>query len=255
MEGGISVLLTILLGFAVGLLTGATGIGSGTLLAPLLIVFLHLDPFISVGTDLFVTACTKGAGALMYGRAKSLYREILLPLCVFGIVGAVLATAALFFLKYRIQGESAQPILRHLIGGAILVSAALMLLLGNQRVGTGGITARWYVCLVGAGVSAIATLTGVGTGSLAVPLLSFMRTRRPLPAIIGATLVFGLVIAVIGASVHVFLGDVDYRLALVLLAGALPGVAAGSIIATRASSALRPIIVIMLAITGVRLLV
>ncbi|HWT77456.1 MAG TPA: TSUP family transporter, partial [Candidatus Methylomirabilis sp.] len=48
-----------LLGFAVGLLVGLTGIGGAALMTPLLILVGGVRPVIAVGTDLAYGAITK----------------------------------------------------------------------------------------------------------------------------------------------------------------------------------------------------
>jgi uncharacterized membrane protein YfcA len=50
------------------------------------------------------------------------------------------------------------------------------------------------------------------------------------------------------------LRDVNYSLAGLLLVGSLPGVALGSTLATRAPAALKPVIVALLVVSGVRLI-
>ena len=46
-------MLTILIGFTVGLLVGLSGLGGGVVLLPLLIFVLHVPPIIAVGSGRF----------------------------------------------------------------------------------------------------------------------------------------------------------------------------------------------------------
>ncbi|MBI3988635.1 MAG: sulfite exporter TauE/SafE family protein, partial [candidate division NC10 bacterium] len=43
--------MIVLLGFAVGMMVGLTGIGGGAVMTPLLILFVGVRPVIAVGTD------------------------------------------------------------------------------------------------------------------------------------------------------------------------------------------------------------
>ena len=42
----------IVAGFVVGLLVGLTGVGGGSLMTPILVLFFHIKPALAVGTDL-----------------------------------------------------------------------------------------------------------------------------------------------------------------------------------------------------------
>jgi uncharacterized membrane protein YfcA len=54
--------LVILFGFGVGILIGLTGIGGGSLMTPLLILFACVQPVVAIGTDLAYGAVTKTVG-------------------------------------------------------------------------------------------------------------------------------------------------------------------------------------------------
>ena len=62
MDPGIS-----LLGFVVGALVGMTGVGSGSVMTPVLIL-AGVRPPVAVGSDLVYAAITKGVGAVQHLR-------------------------------------------------------------------------------------------------------------------------------------------------------------------------------------------
>ena len=51
----------IISGFAVGALVGLTGVGGGSLMTPLLVLFFKFPTAVAVGTDLLYAAITKSA--------------------------------------------------------------------------------------------------------------------------------------------------------------------------------------------------
>ncbi len=53
-------------GFAVGALAGLTGMGGGSVMTPLLILFFGVEPAAAVGTDLLFAAVTKATGAKVH---------------------------------------------------------------------------------------------------------------------------------------------------------------------------------------------
>lgn len=58
-------LLTVLLGFAVGVLVGFMGVGGGVVLVPAMVYLLHLSQHTAQGTSLFLQLPPLGLGALI----------------------------------------------------------------------------------------------------------------------------------------------------------------------------------------------
>ncbi len=245
----------VALGFAVGLLVGATGIGGGTLLAPVLIFVLRMNPFVSVGTDLFVSAVTKIVGAFAHRRAHNVDVALALPLCIAGIAGAILGTLLLAFAKYHIDVVAAQKLLMHIIGYALLLCAIFVALSLNDRFRFAVKHEGRFAAVVGVIVAFVTTVTGVGVGALSVPSLYVIAGRRTMPVIVGTSLVFGAVVTAVATVAHVALHDVDYALSGLLLIGGIPGVWLGARIGTAAAAYLRPAIAILLVIVGVKLVI
>ena len=61
--------LVITFGLGVGVLIGMTGIGGGSLMTPLLILFAGVQPVIAIGTDLAYGAITKTVGGWRHLRS------------------------------------------------------------------------------------------------------------------------------------------------------------------------------------------
>jgi uncharacterized protein len=251
----VTVLAVVLLGFLIGLISGATGIGGGTLLAPFLMFVLKLDPFVSVGTDLFVSALTKAAGSIIHKRANNVEMQSVLPLGIAGIVGGVIGIVALSVLKTHVDVHAGQTALRHVIGITLCVCALAIAVSSSLRARHERFDNATSLGIVGGVVSAITTVTGVGVGSLSVPALYFIKGRAGMSAIVGTSLVYATIVTAIGAIAHIFFRDVNYGLAVLLLLGSLPGVTVGSAFATRAPAVLRPLIVALLALSGLRLVI
>lgn len=243
----------VLLGFFVGLVSGATGIGGGTLLAPFLIFVLKVDPFVSVGTDLLVSAITKAVGSLIHRRANNVEVHSLKPLLISGVAGSAIGIVALVFLKWHVDVHGG-AILRHVIGGTLVVCAVAIALSSKLRARHQRFDNAGFLGAMGSVVAAITTVTGVGVGSLSVPALYFIKGRSAVSSIVGTSLVYAAVVTTAGALAHVVLNDVNYPLAALLLLGSLPGVALGSTLASRAPSALKPVIVALLVLSGLRLI-
>src|SRR3954464_1525326 len=61
--------LVVLFGFGVGILIGLTGIGGGSLMTPLLILVIGVQPVVAIGTDLAYGAITKTVGGWRHLRS------------------------------------------------------------------------------------------------------------------------------------------------------------------------------------------
>src|SRR3546814_3387503 len=65
----------ILAGLVVGTAVGATGVGGGSLMTPILILFCGIKPAIAVGTDLLYASISKAFGVTLHGRNGSVDRS------------------------------------------------------------------------------------------------------------------------------------------------------------------------------------
>ena len=67
--------LVIVFGVGVGILVGLTGIGGGSLMTPLLLIFIGTQPHVAVGTDIAYGALT----------AKVAVARQILTVCYYGL--------------------------------------------------------------------------------------------------------------------------------------------------------------------------
>src|ERR1700728_857347 len=86
--------LYALSGFCVGLLVGMTGVGGGSLMTPLLLLFFGIHPSTAVGTDLLFAASTKTAGTIVHAAERTIDWR-LVGLLAIGSVPATIATLIL----------------------------------------------------------------------------------------------------------------------------------------------------------------
>lgn len=245
---------TVLLGFLIGLVSGATGIGGGTLLAPFMMFVLKIDPFVSVGTDLFVSVITKAVGSTIHKRANNVDAQSMRPLAIAGVLGSLGGLVALGYLKLYADVHGSQALLRHIIGIALCICAIAIASSSKARAAHARYDNGASLGVMGFVVAAITSITSVGVGSLSVPVLYFIKGRSKMQTIVGTSLMYATVVTAVATVGHMFLRDVNYSLAALLLVGSIPGVALGSTLATRAPSALKPVIVALLVVSGLRLI-
>jgi uncharacterized membrane protein YfcA len=79
----------ILVGFAVGILIGMSGIGGGVLLLPVLIYGLGVPPITAVGSDALFNFFTKIPAGLMHLKKGTVRRKVVLALAVGSVPGSI----------------------------------------------------------------------------------------------------------------------------------------------------------------------
>src|SRR5438045_9209139 len=77
-----------LVGLFIGFLVGLTGMGGGSLLAPIMILFFRIPPVWAVGTDIAYSTVTKDVGSVVHIRQQCVNFQVALWLAC----GCVLAT-------------------------------------------------------------------------------------------------------------------------------------------------------------------
>ena len=81
--------MEFILGFLIACAGGLTGVGAGSITAPVLILFFHLKPAVAVGTALSFSAAIKFAVLPLYLKRKQVDYRILGMLCLGGIPGVL----------------------------------------------------------------------------------------------------------------------------------------------------------------------
>jgi len=111
--------LTFLLGFLIAAAVGLTGVGAGTLTAPLLILVFHQPPAAAVGTALVFTMAIKVAVAPVYMKRRQVNLRTLGAMCGGGVPACWRDAAALLSRRAPLPARGAAA------GGAMVAGMAL----------------------------------------------------------------------------------------------------------------------------------
>jgi uncharacterized membrane protein YfcA len=244
------------LGLVAGLLVGATGVGAGSLVTPALIA-AGLPPATAVGTDLAYAAPSKGAGALAHRAQRTLDLRIASLLALGSLPAAGSTILALAQGGIETKGGLISVTL-----GAALVLTALALLAGRERVARfaerheaslAPHRARLTV-IAGAVLGVLVCVSSIGAGALGAVILVALYPGMPAARVAGTDIAHAVPLALVAALGHAWLGTVDFGVAAVLVAGAAPGVVAGSFLAGRLPDAVvRRLLGFVLLFAGARL--
>src|SRR5579859_3566209 len=108
--------MELLLGFAIAALIAITGVGAGTLIAPLLILFLHVPVAEAVGTALAYSAAVKLVVVPIQIWRRQVAWRILGVMLATGIPGVALGS----FLFQRVAHNSANNVWLYLALGLMI---------------------------------------------------------------------------------------------------------------------------------------
>lgn len=221
-------------GLVVGTAVGATGVGGGSLMTPILIMFYGISPALAVGTDLLYASISKSFGVWLHGKNGSVDWRIVGWLSA-GSVPATLLTLVLI----DGMGHTAEldRLIKLTLSGAIIVTALFTLFqdlirsrLRLDRV-RGELTPRLQhglTLLSGLVIGTVVTISSVGAGAIGMMLLLLLYPKHAPVRIVGSDLAHAVLITAIAGIGHARQGSVDYSMLLWLLLGALPGIWAGS---------------------------
>ena len=244
--------MELLLGFVIAALIAMTGVGAGTVTAPLLILFLRVPVAQAVGTALVFAAAVKLVVVPVQIWQKNVVWRTLGVMLLTGVPGVMLGTL-LFEHAVRLDADRFWVYLA--LGIMIAVSSAWHIFrhfrpraLETRRQPRPG----WLAAaMLPVGVEVGFSSSGAGAlGTLA--LLSL--TRLDAAAVVGTDLAFGLCLSVIGGGMHLAGGGVDGPLLGKLIAGGLVGALAGTTLASRIPArAMRLALAVWLLVIGVQL--
>ncbi len=228
-------LMMIMFGLGVGLLVGATGVGGGSIMTPLLVLVAGVPPVSAIGTDLFYAAVTKTFGGASHFHKSTVDLRLSLQLAVGSVPAALGAVFLLSYVEDRV-GLSIDTPLIIVVATAIAICGVAMLWqtlfpppLRPERAPRN----QWLAAVIsGLLVGFVLGLTSAGSGAVLALLLIAVFQLAP-HRVVG-TDVFHAALLLWAASIaNIILGNVDFALAGLLLVGSIPGVLIGTKISVR----------------------
>jgi uncharacterized membrane protein YfcA len=271
-----------LVGLLIGFLVGLTGMGGGSLLAPLLILFFRIPPVWAVSTDVAYSTITKAVGSVVHIRQKHVDFNVALWLACGSVPATLLSVGLVQFIRKH-YASLINGVILHALGFTLILVAVLLVLkpflmrrLEQRRLerekqaalvqsdgqsGTAGpnLWEKRYrpivTILVGAFVGFLVGLTSVGSGTLIMVSIAFLFPRLTPKQLVGTDVFQAFMLLAAATIGYLTAGTINWGIAGMLLIGSLPGVLIGS----RASKYIpdrymRPVLATVLVISGVKLI-
>jgi uncharacterized membrane protein YfcA len=223
-----------LTGLLIGVLVGLTGMGGGSLMTPILILFFGFKPTYAVGTDILHGAIFKTFGAVRHRKLGTVHARLALwmfagsgPMSLVGIgVAAILA---------HYYGDSAQSVEAKAIGAALLLGGAGLFAKAflrprsdeERELDVLSRRDKQVAFWLGFTGGFVVGLTSVGSGTffgLVMLVVYPLAARR----IVGTDIFHAAALLWVAGFGYLALGKVDLHAMAWLLVGSIPGVLIGS---------------------------
>jgi len=225
----------ILFGLGVGILIGLTGIGGGSLMTPLLIIVLGVQPVVAVGTELAYGAITKTLGGYRHLRKGTVDLGVSKWLAYGGVPGTLLGVLLVDRL-HKTYGKAFDDVLIGCVAAALLVVASVLLVrtlllghLAKHERESYQFTTRTGIAAIALGfvLGLILGLTSVGSGAL-IGVAMIVIFRLTPQRVVGSSVFVAALLLWVGGVAHAISGNVDYALMANILIGSIPGVWMGA---------------------------
>jgi len=217
-----------LAGFLIALAIGMTGVGAGSITAPILILFFHQSASDAVTTALVFGTVVKLVATPIYVARRQVNFHILKYVALGGLPAVLIGSVLLNFFD---KNALTRPILI-IVGITVVISAGATLWRSLTPAGIVNkpVAEKWLPWIV-APIGFEVGFSSAGAGALGT--VALMRFTRLLPAeIVGTDLAFGLLLSVFAGGIHASMGGVPWPVLLKLLAGGIPAVLIGTQLTT-----------------------
>jgi uncharacterized membrane protein YfcA len=247
-------------GFLIGALVGMTGMGGGSLLTPILVIFFGFKPTLAVGTDILHGAVFKSFGAVRHRRLGTVHARLTFWMFLGSGPMSLLGVAVATWLTHHYG--NAESIESYAIGVALMAGGVALVAKTFVKRGVQPDDApflltrrdRIIAFTIGATCGFVVGLTSVGSGTF-FGLIMVLVFPLTLPKIVGTDIFHAAALLWVAGFGHLVAGNVDLRTMGWLLTGSIPGILLTSHFTLRIpASALRLGLACVLTLSGIKLI-
>src|SRR5579863_917197 len=215
--------MEILAGFLIALAIGITGVGAGSITAPILILFFHQSATDAVTTALVFGTVVKLIATPIYLSRGHVNFRVLKFTALGGLPTVVIGS---FVLNSLDQKALSRPVLL-IVGLTVLVTAAATFWRSlTPKIEAKPVALKWLPWIV-APIGFEVGFSSAGAGALGTIVL--MRYTSLLPAeVVGTDLAFGLILSIFAGAIHASMSGVPWPMLWKLLLGGVPAVLIGT---------------------------
>jgi uncharacterized membrane protein YfcA len=216
-------------GFLIGCLVGVTGMGGGSLLTPILVIFFGFKPTLAVGTDILHGAIFKSFGAVRHRRLGTVHLRLVFWMFLGSGPMSLLGVSVATWLSHHYG--SAETIEAYAVGIALVIGGLGLVAKTFIRIGVQPddapflLTNRDRVIAVALGATCgfVVGLTSVGSGTF-FGLVMVMVFPLTVAKIVGTDIFHAALLLWVAGFGHLVAGNVDLHAMAWLLLGSIPGI-------------------------------
>jgi uncharacterized protein len=229
--------MDVLIGFVIAVIIALTGVGAGTITAPLLILFLHVPVDVAVSTALAYSAVVKLIVVPVQMVRKQIDYRVLGYMLLGGLPGVVLGS----ILFAQVVAHGSRSFLYAVLGAIIVFSSGWHIYryfvpsaLPRPTADRSGLAPkrRKWMSLLMFPIGAEVGFSSSGAGALGTVALLGLTTLSA-SQVVGTDLSFGLGLSLVGTGIHMIGGSYSTPLLLQLALGGILGGLFGSGVAPR----------------------
>ena len=198
----ITILVTFFAGMGAGLGTGFAGLSAAAVISPMLITFLHMEPYMAVGIALSSDVLASAVSAYTYGKNKNLDIRngliMMVSVLAFTVVGSYVAS----LVPSRTMG-SFSVFITFLLGVKFIVRPVMTTKEAMQGVSAGKRAVQSLIC--GCMIGFICGFVGAGGGMMMLLILTSVLGYE-LKTAVGTSVFIMAFTAFTGAASHFAIG-------------------------------------------------
>ena len=202
MELLLTVVVTFFAGMGAGLGTGFAGMSAAAVISPMLITFLHMDPYMAVGIALSSDVLASAVSAYTYGKNKNLDIKngliMMVSVLVFTVVGSYISS-----LVPSTNMGNFSVFMTFLLGIKFIVNQVMTTKEAMQGVAAGKRALQSVIC--GIAIGFICGFIGAGGGMMMLLILTSVLGYE-LKTAVGTSVFIMAFTAFTGAASHFAIG-------------------------------------------------
>ena len=232
--------MLILSGALVGFAIGLTGVGGGSLMTPILLLF-NYPVAVAIGTDLLYAAITKASGMYFHHQRGHVDWKTMGLLATGSIPVSVFIN--IFIIDETIRDNANFSAFLSSFLGVMLILTALVMIFNRliqRRLETEEKSSEnkfyktlknhrsIFVLFLGIVLGVCVTLSSVGAGAFGAAILFILFPSWPTKHVVGTDIAHAVPLTLVAGLGYINNGLVDLSLLLALLVGSLPGIYLGT---------------------------